>query len=536
MTATATTSAPPLGEIQYRALEVRAVAESDGHEFTGIGVPFNDPVSIMGLWTEEFAPGSVRAESSLILYRHDEPVGKVTASRDTDAGFEIDATLSRTPRGDECAQLLRDGVLTKLSIGFEPVAFEVRVADDGTETIVYTDVIAREFSLVPFPAYDAATVSNVRHRPTAPTSQPKETDMTVTAPEASPLTRADLDPINEALNDIERRQAAFGDRLGTLSAPSAGMQWRSMGAFLKAVASGDENAAEFHRVYTGSTTADSVIDTKGTFVGEYFKMVEERRKVYNLFSSAPLPPEGMTVDFARLESITATVGKQAKEGDNLPGPAKVKFTPASAPVETYGGYTEFSRQAIERANTSYLDTVLKALGIAYAKETNAVVREKFLTVLAAQAANGLTLPAIADYTDWFAAIVDAGQQFDDNGFAIKGLLMSPDWFKELATTPAADGRPVMTVTGTGVNVAGEVNLPEGEGNLARVPVQVLWGTSGKAAFYDPIALETRESAGAPAQLQDENIINLTKQFSIYGYLAVTDPFPKAIVPVTKASE
>jgi hypothetical protein len=54
--------------------------------------------------------------------------------------------------------------------------------------------------------------------------------------------------------------------------------------------------------------------------------------------------------------------------------------------------------------------------------------------------------------------------------------------------------------------------------------------AGTFSFYDDVAIETLESPGAPAQLQDENILNLTKAYSVYGYLAVTNPFPGAIVP------
>ena len=58
--------------------------------------------------------------------------------------------------------------------------------------------------------------------------------------------------------------------------------------------------------------------------------------------------------------------------------------------------------------------------------------------------------------------------------------------------------------------------------------------AGTAAFYDSSALKTLENPNAPTQLQDDNIVNLTKQFSLYGYLAVIVPFPTAIVPVTTA--
>lgn len=509
---------PTRGEVLHRSATVEA---STGREFTGIGVPYGQRVSIAGLWTEEFAPGSVRADDALVLYRHDEPVGRITATRETAEGFEVTGTLSDTPRGAECQTLLRDGVLTKLSIGFEPVTWETRIDDDGDETIVFTEVIAREFSLVPFPAYEAASISSVRHAAPNPSER-----QTMTTPDT--LTRADIEPLNNAISDLERQMTAHID---ARPARNPGTQWRSMGDFLKALGTGDEAAASFHRDYAGMT---STTDIDGTFVKEFVNFVDDRRKLLDTFTRSALPAEGMSVPYLALEGLDAKVSKQAKEGDDLAGPTKVTFAKESAPVETYGGYTELSRQLIERSSVAVLNTALRGMGIAYAKETNKAVEATLDKVMEAQASSAITLPARADWSDWLAAIVDAGQTYDDRGFNLTGLLMSPDWFKELATVEATDGRPVMQVFGSGINTVGSVNLRDAEGNLANLPVRVLWGKTATAAFFDPVAIETFESPNAPAQLQDENIVNLTKQFSLYGYLAVAAPCPTAIVPVTKA--
>ena len=101
--------------------------------FTGVGVPYGETIDLFGM-RERFEPGSVELDGdgvpSLVLWRHDEPIGRITAGRDTDAGFEIDGQLSDTPRGREAATLLRDGVITRLSIGFRPD----RVPDRGPRT------------------------------------------------------------------------------------------------------------------------------------------------------------------------------------------------------------------------------------------------------------------------------------------------------------------------------------------------------------------------------------------------------------------
>lgn len=516
--------------VQHREFRVRAAETSTtGREFTGVGVPWDDEIEFMG-WRESFAPGSVNgAESALILWRHDEPIGKVTAARDTEAGLELDGKLSATPRGLEAAELLRDGVITRMSIGFEPEDYTTDEDEDGGVTIRYHAVRAREFSLVPFPAYDSAAISSVRSTPTAP----KETTMPET------LTRADLESAlnarDEKLEDFERALSRVEANTGP-GEPTPGTQFRSMGHLLHALATGDEQAAEFHRAYAGGTADDDLLEK--TVVGDFTKWIAERTPTLNLFTKGTLPSTGMTVDYVQLppENLTAAkVGQQVNEGDNLPGPFKITIADKSVPIETWGGWTELSRQRIERSQYNYLDKTLKVLGLGWARYAETRFKAFMSEQLAARAAEGLTLPGAPDYTDYLSAIIDAGDYYAANGYSLDGLVMSPDEFKQLALLEAADGRPLMSVYGQGTNVTGTLNLPKGNGNLAGVPVSILWDTEGVATFYDKSSLQIDLSPGAPAQLQDENIINLTKQFSLYGYAAMYAPFPGGLLPLTTAT-
>jgi len=53
------------------------------------------------------------------------------------------------------------------------------------------------------------------------------------------------------------------------------------------------------------------------------------------------------------------------------------------------------------------------------------------------------------------------------------------------------------------------------------------------SFYvgNSAALTTYESAGAPFRLNDEEITALTNSFSVYGYLGIAAPEPKAMTIV-----
>ena len=510
-----------------RQMDVQIRAQDDaGRQFTGVGVPYGETIDLFGM-RERFEPGAVELDGdgvpALVLWRQDEPSGRITAGRDTDAGFEIDGQLSDTPRGREAATLLRDGVITRLSIGFRPTEYRIEVEDEA-ETIVHTKVRALEFSLVPFPAYSSATVTKVRHRPDTPDptteGDPAMSDTT--------LTRSDLDPIEDSLKDLERKLAGIDHRTEGPAEP----QFRSMGDYLKKVAAGDETALEFHRATSGQTSTGAIKNE--TYLGEFIKWVNDRRQLINTFDRGGLPSDGMSVEYAQLTENTLKAGKQTTEGTDLQGPGKVKLATKSENIETYGGWTELTRQVIERSKVPYLDTVMKALGLAYIQATNAAFRTRILEVITGQADNALELPATPTVWDWRDAIVDAGERYSDNGFSLEGMVVSTDQFKDMQRLTYNEV-PALKVA-AGDEFSGTLSLPEGNGNLASIKVKCLYGEApaGTAAFYDSSALKTLENPNAPTQLQDDNIVNLTKQFSLYGYLAVIVPFPTAIVPVTTA--
>lgn len=504
-----------------RSVQIRAAADSELMEFTGIGVPYGEIYDTGYGYRETFDAGAISNTDAKVYYRHGEVIGRVHSTAETAAGHQITGRISDTQVGRDAWTLLKDGAIDSLSIGFKPVAY--REDEDGVFHI--TEAIAREFSLVPNPAYTEAKITNFRSAQTTRKAHTVETEA---------LTRADIAPINDALEVMKRDMAMIGQNN---DAGPAAPQFRSMGEFVKAIAAGDSDAADFHRAYTGATTADGIV--KDSFIGNFINLVEERRRITNTFQQAALPATGMNVEYGKLVSDTTQVGKQAAQGDDLLY-GKVQIGTATAPVETYGGYTELSLQAIQRMSVPVLDTTFKAMALKYAKQTEAAVRALYKAVITANLAgtadeDWLALPAAATPDEYLDLIVDGSELLDEKGFALHGIHVSKDVFKKLIRLKDGDNR-LMTVQGTGVNQVGTLNLSTVNGSLAGVNVALLpTAAANTLAFYDNQAIETLESPGAPAQLQDENIINLTKAFSIYGHMAVTNPFPGAIIPTKPAA-
>lgn len=510
---------PPM-EPQTRTLEIRA-ADTEAREITGIGVPFDSPIE---LWwgREEFAPGSVDATGARAVWQHGEVIGVISSHREIDGGLEVTAKISKTARGDEALELVKDGAIRNFSIGFIPDEYEVKLDESGGETVRHTKVRALEFSLVTFPAYEAAEITSIRSKETDPMPSPTET-----APDV--LTRSDLEPINDALDMMKRQLATAATPSPT--AADAVAEFRSMGHFIKELARGNDEAEALYRDFTGGKIADS--DLSATWLGSFIKLATERRRYVNMFSTAALPADGMTVEFGKLKANTMQVATQENEGDALPA-GKIELTRASESIVTKGGYFEVSQQVIDRSTPEYLNTSYEALALAYARDTNAYVKNRVKAAIsekltAAAPGTFTTVDNPANATAWTTAILEAAEIYENNGYTPEGLIISADVFKQLANMTDADGRPLMNIFGSGVNVFGEMNLPGGSGNLAGVKLNVIHGETGLVSFYDPLAFKTLESG--PFRLQDDNIINLTQAFSLYGYIAHIAPHPDALVPV-----
>lgn len=523
---------PDVAGFQRRelALAVRA-ADDESRTIEGIAVPWEQETSIGGWYREKFRAGSVQdSAGALLFYRHDEPIGKIISAEDTDEGWKIRARISKTARGDEAYELARDGVLSKLSIGFESIEYEV---DEETEVVTRTKVRVREVSLVPIPAYDGAEVTNVRHSHTNNKEKnPVETNIKEPA----------IVEIREELAELGRKFDGFELALDRRD-DEPEIDHRSVGQILKAIVAGDERTIArvneiqgraFDGGVAGGTTANHIV--KDAWVGDLTKLIDGSDYLGSIFSTGALPAEGNNIEYGELLSNSIAVAEQANEADNLTF-GKVTTTTKTAPVKTIGGYSALSVQAIERSSVGVLDLTMRALALAAAKHSKTDLRTFYGTQHAAQVAAGnvVAVPATAaSWVDWLDALVDAAEKFDDLSLPIDALVTDKATFKELVALEAGDGRPVLLVDGAGNNNVGTLNVKGLTGSLAslRVACDPKLGAN-KSAFVNGDAIRVYKSG--VTRLQDSNIINLTRAFSVYFYKATAAEIPDAIVPVNRTA-
>jgi HK97 family phage prohead protease len=522
-----------MSDLEIRELDIRSV-DSERRIVSGIAVPYNQVANI-GYYNERFAPNSVTmADNVQLFWRHQEPIGKILSSRSTDEGFEITAYISKTARGDEAYTLVRDGVINKFSVGFQSIEDE----EAGDNTIVRKKVLLREVSLVPLPAYEGANVLNVRELEQEPTEEvlnelPKENEEKQVDTNTNPTT--DLaNEVRELTETFERKFEILESKV-TTAVPTVAVDNRSAGEILKAVAKQDKDTiALVERAYTGGTTADAVV--LNAFVGDLTRIVDEAAVLRNVFSTGALPAEGNYIEYAQLKTNTTDIDYQLAEGDDLAF-GKIQQELKTAPVKTLGGYTTLSRQEIERSSVNILDASLRAQAIQAGKALNAQMRVAFKDAVdeSIEDGNVVVVPAVATYADWINGIVDATVKFQDEGLSLDALVVDAATFKKLAALEAADGRPLLLVTGNGTNNVGSINVTGLGGSLASVTVVVDPKlTAGYVAFVNRAAI--REYTSPVVRLQDENIINLSKDFSVYMYSAVATEIPAAIVAVVDSLE
>jgi len=159
-------------DVEFRSFTGELRAEGDGNTFVGYAAVFNSPSEPLP-FVERILPGAFsktlreRKRDIRLYVNHDSNL--VLASRrsgtlrlsEDDRGLRVEADLPDTTAGRDIRELMRTGVVDKMSFGFQVDRRGDSWSDDGTERVL-SSVRLFEVSVVTgFPAYDA-TMATVR--------------------------------------------------------------------------------------------------------------------------------------------------------------------------------------------------------------------------------------------------------------------------------------------------------------------------------------------------------------------------------------
>lgn len=171
-------------DVRRRVYRMRAAAEdrADGRTVvSGHAVMWDSRNS----YAEQFVPGAFTdtlrqkgdGKPLVMGYQHREPIGRWTEYAEDGDGLALSGPISDTAQGRDAVTLLRDGVLTGLSIGFWPVRYQFaepgervtfqtpfgeRTYEPDEPTIFVLEAELVEASLVMAPSDDDARVEAIR--------------------------------------------------------------------------------------------------------------------------------------------------------------------------------------------------------------------------------------------------------------------------------------------------------------------------------------------------------------------------------------
>jgi len=182
-------------ETEYREVQVEDLRSDDATgEIRGYAAVFDqrariwdfDEVIQRGAFAKTIKDGADvfafwNHDSGAILGRRKN--GTLTLEED-DHGLRVGIKPPDTPTAQEVRQLIRDGFIDKMSIGFEVVRQKWTDGETALREIIEAKLF--EVSPVPIPAYDGTTVAARGHKPERPEAAPEKCADAVPSVDTSP--------------------------------------------------------------------------------------------------------------------------------------------------------------------------------------------------------------------------------------------------------------------------------------------------------------------------------------------------------------
>lgn len=489
-----------------------------GWEITARAVPLDTPTEIAPGFVETIESGAlVPRETGVKLFsEHRDVIGVVTETREEDGGLVIEARISDTQLGRDVRQLIADGALTQMSIGFLP-------AEDG-QTITRTDAgidvtITRatlyEVSVVPFPAYEDTVITDQR-------SAERENTMTETV----------IDRLDDAIGGLAVDVRALSDRIdhvetAQVTEPHPLAQYRSYGDYIKRAPEG----LDFRELTKVGQSAQPP-----AWLGRLQAKMEAKKRVTNALAyTHDVPAQGETVQYSVYKEDSLKVAAYTEGTTLVPGTMADELK--SAKIVPFAGAVSLTRATVNRADPAYLDDIGQRMAIKYAKAFEdwnvQFVREQIVAAAAVQSVGGQTTAKAVTAESLRNVIIDAQKAFDDSDqYSIDGLFLTWDLIKTIASL--GEEKRLLRWVGSDPAVANEGKIDPTKPislSLYGVPVTPLPGET-LACFYDKRAVAVRDDGETPLRLQQDQVLSLQRDVAIYGEAVHYCPFPKALLPWT----
>ena len=327
----------------------------DGGDIIGTGygmaVPYGVEIEYDGM-RESFAPGAFDTTAVVgkpLAYRHNEPIGVITAASNEPDGLYIDFDVVNTSLGRDAATLMRTGSSRGLSVGFAPLESK---RTQGKNAIVYTKAALAEVSLTHQPAYSTAGVGSIR-----------EDHMSVeTVEDAAPAVVADI-MAREAFDEL-RREVQAVVHVAEPVHPLA--QFRSFGEYSKAVLEGFDSRALFDQV-----TGDNPGVLPPVWLTQVRGIIDLGRPVITgVGGPQSAGATGLDINWPYFDGDRTTIVEaQANEKDEV-NSVRIDIEKGTASLLTYAAGSDISYQLLQRSQPSYLDAHNRIMAASYSTVTD----------------------------------------------------------------------------------------------------------------------------------------------------------------------
>jgi HK97 family phage prohead protease len=486
----------------------------DGGDIIGTGygmaVPYGVEIEYDGM-RESFAPGAFDTAAVVgkpLAYRHNEPIGVITAASNEPDGLYIDFDVVNTSLGRDAATLMRTGSSRGLSVGFAPLESK---RTQGKNAIVYTKAALAEVSLTHQPAYSSAGVGSIR-----------EDHMSVeTVEDAAPAVVADIQA-REAIDEL-RREVQSVAHVAEPVHPLA--QFRSFGEYSKAVLEGFDSRA----------LVDQVTDNNpGVLPPVWLMQVRGiidlgRPVITGVGGPQSAGTSGLDINWPYFDGdLTTIVEAQANEKDEV-NSVRIDIKKGTASLATYAAGSDISYQLLQRSMPSYLDAHNRIMAASYSTVTD----RKFTDDLWTLGTGIETYDLSGDTTGatFRATVFEASMKCEDATgvpativYASTALMTAIGGWESFYPAPygVQNVSGVATASTLQVNVSGlrVVRAKWLDGNAVRHAIVV----NGEAA---------RWIEDGPRLAQAENVSQIGRDIAIYGYGVTAAYLPAGIIRVVE---
>jgi HK97 family phage prohead protease len=491
-------------------------ADAAERTISGKIVPYDGEVGMTSAGAVVFERGAINiAESSKVklLLEHDpkQPIGRAQFFNETEDGIYASFKISKSSRGTDALIEASEEFRTGLSVG---VMVNKAKPKKGVLYVSSADLL--EVSLVQAAAFKSAAVTDIAAsedeavEPTQPTeSETATVEETTSAVEATPTVEA------AAVEAARPAVTAMAYTKPVIELTTAKYVEQSIRAAL-----GDEDARQY-LVAADSTInnpglvptrqIDSIINPLGTTI----------RPSIEAISRGVLPDAGMTFEIPKITAMPEVA--ETAQGNAFQD-TDMTSDFLSVTVKKYAGQQTFSVELLDRTSPAFFDELVRNMGAAYAKATDAAVNAALISGATADATTTVTYPTAAELLGVVArgaaSVYDATLGLP-NPFARNMIVNTSQWSNIMTLNDA--GRPIYTASQP-QNAGGVASPTALQGNVAGLNLYVTPNTAagtdtdGSIIIVNPDAYTWYESP--TYRLRAETTATGQVTIGYYGYGAI----------------